>query len=188
MLDDKENNKDLTLEEQREADIMKMAGIETRLKVAFWGWYLNPTSPTLMNAYQSALRAGFPEEQAASVTQYKWFKRSQLKDEIFSTAEDVLGEMLKLSTITTKILKDGTEVTTQDPALIKIKQDTAKFIASTLGKKDYSQRSELSGKNGGPIETKKSAISDEEVENILNAYVSKRANKRGEDSSPEESI
>lgn len=175
--------------QKRSDTIHKIIGVDTELKAAFWGWYLDPTSPTLMNATQSALRAGFPEEQAKVVTQMKWFKSATLKAEVYSTAENVLQEMLNLSPYSTKMGKDGELFETIDPAIIKIKQDTAKFIASTLGKKDYSQRNELTGKGGGAIETKKVEVSDDEFEDILNAYAKRKNSKqRDEDSSTEENI
>lgn len=178
-----------TVEELREEDIMKMAGPSYEQEMAFWGWYLDPTSPTLMNATQSALKAGFPEDKARVVSQYQWFKRGTLKAEVFSSAENVLKNMLELNTTNVKIDKDGNEIVNQDPALIKIKQDTAKFIASTLGKRDYSARTEISGKDGGAIETKVVKIDDKEFENILNAYAKNRSDKQSrKDSNTEEGI
>jgi hypothetical protein len=39
-----------------------------------------------------------------------------------------------------------------DPAIVRVKLDAAKFVASTQGKDEgYSTRSELSGPNGGAI-------------------------------------
>lgn len=176
-------------QKKREETIWKIAGVETRLKAAFWGWYLDPTSPTLMKAKESALKAGFLEEQASKVTQMKWFKSATLKEKVYSTAEKVLEEMLELSPYSTKIAKDGSAFESIDPAIIKIKQDTAKYITSTLGKKDYSLRNELTGKGGGAIETKKVEVSDDEFENILEAYAKRKNAKRSdEDSSTKENI
>jgi hypothetical protein len=174
--------------QKREETIWKIAGVETRLKVAFWGWYLDPTSPTLMNAKQSALRAGFPEEQANAITLYKWFRSATLKEEVYSSAEKVLQEMLDLSPYSIKLAKDGSVFEAIDPALIKIKQDTAKFIASTLGKKDYSQRNELTGRGGGAIETKKVPVTDEEFEDIINAYAKRSDKRQSESRDTEEDI
>lgn len=178
-----------TVEERREEDIMKMVGPDYKQEMAFWGWYLDPTSPTLMDPKESALKAGFSEEKARVIREYQWFKRGTLKTEVFNSAEGVLKEMLNLSTVGTKTLKDGSTVTIEDSALIKIKQDTAKFIASTLGKRDYSQRTEISGKDGGAIETKVVKIDDREFENILNAYAERRTKKQpAKDSNIEKNI
>jgi len=167
----------MTVEQMREADILHIAGVEARLKMAFWRLYLDPTSPTLMNAAASARAAGFPEEQANAVTQYKWFRRGTLKDRLLETAEKTLEDMLSLPKATIKIVK-GEEVLVDDPAMVKIIQDTAKFITSTLGKRDYSQRNELTGKKGGAIETVAVKIDDNEFDKILDRYAAKRSAKR----------
>ena len=87
------------------------------------------------------------------------------------------------------MIRRANEIVNQDPALIKIKQDTAKFIASTLGKRDYSARTEISGKDGNPIETKVVKIDDKEFENILNAYAKNRSDKQSrKDSNTKEDI
>lgn len=167
----------MTVEQMREKDILHIAGVEAKQKMAFWRLYLDPTSPTLMKAPASARAAGFTEEQARAITSYKWFKRGVLKDKLMETAEKTLEEMLKLPRATVKIVK-GEEVLVDDPAMVKIIQDTAKFIASTLGKKDYSQRNELTGKKGGAIETVAVKIDDKEFDNILENYAAKRSAKR----------
>jgi len=178
----------MTVEQMRERDILHIAGVEARQKMAFWRLYLDPTSPTLMNAKQSAISAGFPEDQANAVTQYKWFKRGTMKDRLLEVAEKTLEDMLTLPRTTVKIVK-GEEVLVDDPAMVKIIQDTAKYIASTLGKKDYSQRNELTGKKGGAIETVAVKIDDKEFDNILERYAAKRSAKRTtEEGCIEESI
>ena len=171
---------DKQLDIKREEDIMKIAGVEGQLKAAFWRWYLNPLSPSLLNATQSALNAGFPESQAKCVSQYKWFKRSELKANMLEVSEKTLQDMLTLDTTTTKITKDGVSITSEDAALIKIKQDTAKYVTSTLGKKDYSPRTELTGKGGGSIKTQHVAIEDKEFNDILDLYANKRNNRGAE--------
>ena len=40
-------------------------------------------------------------------------------------------------------LKKYLTIETDDPKLMKIQQDTAKFVTETLGKREYSRRSEL---------------------------------------------
>lgn len=51
------------------------------------------------------------------------------------------------------VLKDtaGKEITKINPNLLRIKQDTSKFVAETIGKEDYSKRNELTGKGGKDI-------------------------------------
>jgi hypothetical protein len=158
---------------KREADILKMAGVDSRMRATFWRFYTNPTSPTFGNAAGSAREAGFTDAEANATSQYKWFKRGTFKEAVMDKAEDYLDKVFAIPDTTTKVIK-GEEITSTDPAIIKIKQDTAKYITTTLGKKDYSPRTEISGKNGGPIETKSTPISDEEFENIINAYGQRR--------------
>ena len=171
----------------RQKDLDSFTSIDTAMRAAFWRFYLDPLSPTVANGTQSALRAGFEPDQAKSVTAYKWFKSQTLKDRLLEVAESSLEEMMYLPSTITKMVK-GEEVVVTDPAMIKIKQDTAKFIASTLGKKYYSARTELSGKGGGAIQTQNISISDDEFNNIINAHVSKRDRKQLKDNSPEETV
>lgn len=79
-------------------------------------------------------------------------------------AETVLEEMLELPVNVIKydkVRRSGEDAEedeepeiylTTDPALVRIKQDTAKFIASTQGKDaGYSTRSELTGAHGSSL-------------------------------------
>ena len=106
------------------------------------------------NAYQAAIDAGYEMDTARNITINEWFKerlRKLKRKEIFSKAEKVLDECLEMPTHIEKIQNNKTIVLT-DPALIRIKQDTAKFVAERLGKKDgYSTRTELTGEDGEKI-------------------------------------
>ena len=53
--------------------------------------------------------------------------------------------------LATGVLKDILEIGAGDKESLKVVQDTAKFVASTLGRDDYSTRNELTGKDGTPI-------------------------------------
>jgi hypothetical protein len=96
-------------------------------------------------------------------TLYVWHAKNYLdlstkienwkRDRKLMLAEVVIEETLTMTPFSK--VKRGTDVVDLEelnPALLKIKQDTAKFVAETLGKDTYSKRSELSGLNGGPIE------------------------------------
>ena len=69
-------------------------------------------------------------------------------------AEKVLDECLEMDTVV-PIVVDGEVIDKKvDAGLAKIKQDTAKFIASRLGKdNDWSERTELTGKDGKDLPT-----------------------------------
>ena len=88
-----------------------------------------------------ALLAGWTDSGAKDVKHQRWFKNHVRRIEMADEAERVLGDMLKISTSAIKT-KDGEEYTATEPALVKIKQDTAKFITSTLLKDTYSTKNE----------------------------------------------
>lgn len=99
----------------------------------FAAYYLNPDSPTYSNATQSALKAGYTQEYADNITSLLPLWLSELmgkKKRLLSKAEKVL------------------ELTLDQTEDLKLSQDTAKFIAKTVGKADYSERNEVTGANG----------------------------------------
>lgn len=107
-------------------------------QMKFLEYYLNPKSETYTNALQSALKAGFAQEYAESITckMPEWLAEAVGRNERLIKAEKVFDECLELDA-------------GKDSGLLKIKQDTAKFLAETIGKdKGYSKRSELTGKDG----------------------------------------
>jgi hypothetical protein len=120
-----------------------------------WENYINPKSKTFGNAYQSALKAGYEDATATQITTYDWFLEKRRRSNMFSKAEKVLDEMLDMPVEVNKFSGKGENevlIMVTDPSLVKIKQDTAKFVAERLGKDDgYSTRSELTGKDGEPI-------------------------------------
>lgn len=128
-----------------------------------WEYYVNPKSKTFSNAYQSAMEAGYEEATAAQITTMNWFAEKCRRVNMLGKAEKVLDEMLEMPVTIGKMgLRrpiDGEDyeveevgIVTTEPALIKIKQDTAKFVAERLGKDEgYSTRNEVTGKGGGPV-------------------------------------
>lgn len=95
--------------------------------------YFNPKSPTFSNALQSALKAGYKQEYAENIT--------NLMPDWLS---DSIGKKKRLLMKAEKVL-EATLDNTEDK---KLAQDTAKFIAKTVGKADYSERTEVTGKDG----------------------------------------
>jgi hypothetical protein len=123
----------------------------------FWELYATPGGETFGNAYQSALQAGYEEVYAVQITGAPWFKEKQRRLNLLSKAEEVLQETLNVDCHVPVVgmfgvVRDketGEVVRKVDTQILKIKQDSAKFIASTQGKdKGYSTRSELTGKDG----------------------------------------
>jgi hypothetical protein len=120
-----------------------MAGKQNKddRQIRFLELYLNPKSDTYTNAYQSAKKAGFSEEYSQNITGQmpQWLSESISQNERVLKAEKVFDECLTMET-------------NDDTQKLKIKQDTAKFIAETIGKdKGYTKRGELTGKNGENI-------------------------------------
>ena len=133
-----------------------------------WDLYIDTNSPTFSNAYRSALQAGYEENTAAVITTLNWFQEKLRRLNLLDKTEDVLQEMINLDT-TNKIIKGDKVIITQDPSLVKIKQDTAKFLAKTLGRDIYSERQELTGKDGEAL-----IITPEEkskINNIIEEYL-----------------
>lgn len=113
-----------------------------------WDLYIDPTSDTFGNALQSAVKAGYVYDTAKNITTERWFRLRINRLQMLDDAEKVLKEMVTMKTKNSKIV--GTKfVEMEDSQLVKIKQDTAKFLAERLGKDDgYSGRNEVTGKNG----------------------------------------
>lgn len=123
-----------------------------------WQFYINPKSETFGNATQSAINAGYEPDYADQITTTEWFLGKLRRLNMLGKAEKVLDEMLELPTETLEYTtkgkdKESTVILVTDPALVKIRQDTAKFLSERLGKNEgYSTRNELTGANGEKLE------------------------------------
>lgn len=113
-----------------------------------WESYINPKSETFGNARQSAIKAGYVEDYADQITTAEWFLGKLRRLNLLGKAEKVLDQTLEMDD-TEQVNINGETVTKRNPALTKIKQDSAKFLAERLGKSEgYSTRSELTGADG----------------------------------------
>lgn len=113
-------------------------------QIRFWEEYLNPKGETYGNAYKSALKAGYSDGHAASITTQKFFKKKMRRLNMLAKAEKVLDKTLTMKTKGA----DGKE----QADLLRIQVDAAKHITKTLGKDEgYSERSEITGKDGEEI-------------------------------------
>lgn len=121
-----------------------------------WEGYINPSSPTFANAKQSAIAAGYDEAYAAEIKLCAWFKGRERRSRMHDKGEEVLEEMLDMPVEVIQYEGQGEArrpVVVTEPALVKIKQDTAKFTVERLGKENWSGRQEHTGADGGPIVT-----------------------------------
>lgn len=104
----------------------------TPQQLLFASYYLDPTSQTFSNALQSAKKAGFSDEYANNIT-----------GQMPNWLSELLGKKKRLLMKAEKVLEDSLDGDDK-----KLAQDSAKFIAKTVGKEDYSERTEMTGKNG----------------------------------------
>lgn len=105
----------------------------TPQQTEFLAYYLDPTSETFANAMQSAIRAKYAREYAENITHImpKWLSEN-------------IGQRDRMLMKAEKRLENTLESQNENLA-----QDTAKFLAETLGKKKgYSKRTELTGSEG----------------------------------------
>lgn len=128
-------------------------------------YYFNPKSSSFSNAYESALRAGYSDETAKTITRSDnaWFAEAVSDNNRLKKAEKVLDEMLDLPVQVIELPRGADSEDREDaeenpesylvtePALVKIKQDTAKFVAERMGKHKYSARVETTGPGGEPL-------------------------------------
>lgn len=151
----------------------------TPIQIDFIRFYFNPKEKTFGNALQSGLRAGYSQEYSENITSLMPNWLSEIigkKKRLLVKAENALEDTLDMPIEVQKLEGYGDEkelVVRTEPALIKIKQDTAKFIAETVGKDEgYSKRTELTGKDGGAVEIKD--ISDSEIDKAIKLYEQNR--------------
>ena len=99
--------------------------------------YLDPKSETWSNATQSAIKAGYSPDYADNIM--------ALMPDWLSGSIGKYKRMLDKAEIRLEASLDSDDE--------KLAQDTAKFIAKTIGKQVYSERQELTGKDGKDLPT-----------------------------------
>ncbi len=102
------------------------------------------------------------------------------RDRKLAKAEGILEEMLDMPIQTLQWQGRGNQaeqVVITDVGLVRTKQDTAKFVAETLGKRNYSKRTELSGVDG------KDLIPKQDVQSAINNL---QESSEGDNASSEE--
>jgi hypothetical protein len=122
-----------------------------------WDIYTKGIAKGIGNAKQAAIDAGYSEDHADNITLQGWFKGRKDKlrrRDMLSKAERNLEKVLDMDTI---------QEDKENPQLLRIKTDVSTTIAKTLGKKVYSERTELTGQDGEPLNT----LTDEQADRIL---------------------
>lgn len=101
-------------------------------QIDFLLYYNDPKSETYANALQSALKAGYKQEYAESITAKmpEWLsENSGRRKRMLVKAEERLEKAI-------------------DSKDERVATDVSKFIAKTVGKEHYSERQEVTGKDG----------------------------------------
>jgi phage terminase small subunit len=109
-----------------------MAGELSPQQVDFLRYYTDPKSGTFSNATQSAIKAGYSQDYADNLTSLMpdWLSENiGRRKRLLEKAENNLETLL-------------------DSEDEKVKADMTKFVAKTLGRENYSERTELTGKDG----------------------------------------
>jgi hypothetical protein len=112
-----------------------------------WDIYVAKLAKCIDNAYESAVEAGYSKDHSENITLQGWFKerKSRLRrKDMLSKSERNLDKALDTSWEN----NEGKVI----PDVMRIVMDVSKTVVSTLGKDEgYSTRSELTGKDGEPL-------------------------------------
>lgn len=118
--------------------------------------------------------------QIPEVTIYTWHSRNYLdfyqkvenwkRDRKLMLAEKNIEEFLLMDTINTGASKKGEVFEYNDSGLVRVKADISKFVSETLGKDNYSKRSELTGLDGKDLIPNKEKLdqANEAINKFLN--------------------
>lgn len=102
-----------------------------------WDFYVESITKGQVNAYESAVKAGYSEDHSRNITLQGWFKErleNLERQDMLSKAEKKLAKTLTYEVET----EDGIKTD-----LLRIQVDVSKHLTSTLGKnKGYSTKTE----------------------------------------------
>lgn len=126
-----------------------------------WRFYLDKESNSYGNAFLSAIKSGYGKGYSKQITTQQWWLARVRRLGLLDKAEKVLDEDLEMDTVVPIIgmfgpivdKKTNKALTKIDPDLRRIRQSSATFISSRLGKKHYSTRTELTGADGEKLPT-----------------------------------
>lgn len=111
----------------------------------FLTYYLDPKSKTFSNGLQSALKAGYEEEYAKTITAQMpdWLSESISEMSMVHKAERNLDKIMDLEVEQTITNKDGVTLKAIDPSLVGQVAKVSMFVAERLNKKKYSAKTEI---------------------------------------------
>lgn len=104
--------------------------------------YFDPSSPTFGNCKQSGISAGYSEEYSENLMSLypDWLSNFIEDAQLVKKAENALNEALEYITLS--------EDNRVDAGVARIKLDAAKLVLKGLRKDKFSERSEVTGKDG----------------------------------------
>lgn len=110
------------------------------MRTQFQEFFTKPDSSTYGDVHASLVKAGFDEDEARRVVKHGEFWVEEVvgpfrRQRMLKKAEETLEQSLSL-------------FNAEEPSLIKASVDAAKFVTSRLGKQHYSERQEVTGKDG----------------------------------------
>lgn len=108
--------------------------------------YFDPSSPTFANCTQSGLNAGYSQEYSENLLHVypTWLSEFVEDANLINKAEKALTEALDYLTVG----EDGRI----DASIARVKLDAAKLVLKGLRKDKYSERAEVTGKDGNDIQ------------------------------------
>lgn len=130
----------------------------------FLAYYTDPKSDTFSNATQSAIKAGYTKSYGDNITTLlpDWLLESIGDMKRLRKAEKRLDQILDLEPV-----NDEGQV---DNSLIANQMKAINLVTKGIGKSKYSERTEVTGKDGGAIEINNvTELSDDELINLTTA-------------------
>ena len=127
-----------------------------------WDFYTDPESDSFGNAAKSGRKAGYTDQSADQVSMQAWFQARVRKTDMLDKAEKVLGNMLDMDEEDEQVFegkKTGVKVRTA--AIVKIKQDTAKYVTERIGKESWAAQS------GVDVTVDGMRLTEEDTANLL---------------------
>ena len=111
------------------------------MQQAFLSNYLDPKSDTFSNIRQSAMKAGYSQEYSDNLTGImpKWLSENIGRSKMLAKAERNLDKAL--------------DIPIEDKELGERALKATLFVAKGIGKEVYSERNELTGKDGKDLPT-----------------------------------
>ena len=112
-----------------------------------WNLYTDQRSETFNNAYKSAVKAGFSDSTSRCIgSEQWWINKIKMLREMLPLAEEILMEDMKLEPREPMLINQQIEYKV-NPQLRKIRNETGKFIASTVGRAKYHTKTEIESNN-----------------------------------------